>query len=363
MEVVGRIRGEQWEIVLPPLLDRTGSRPADPDARRRNRYARDDAAVPDLLAGRTSDGPRVRRRPAGGQTARRRHRDREAACIAARKVDDGDAVVHAAAGTCSTRDYLSEMTITRSFLSHEIAMHLGSRACPLTEELARGLCETTVPAAERWRAAGFFREPMPLPADVSWRDRFLLTAGRDPHALEDRQLTPHVLLDGLAIGESARWHDGRLWFANWGTGEIIAVGLDARREVRSGCRRRRCRSGSTGCRTAGCWWSPVQAGCCARSRTGRWCPRRPRRAEPSGSTRSSSTAGAGPTSTGGVSISRPAAARASSRWSGPTVRCARWPRNRVRQRHGDHGGWCDVDRRRVLGAAAERVRRSPRTGG
>jgi hypothetical protein len=28
---------------------------------------------------------------------------------------------------------------------------------------------------------------MPLPADVSWRDRFLLTTGRDPHSLEDRQ--------------------------------------------------------------------------------------------------------------------------------------------------------------------------------
>ena len=45
-------------------------------------------------------------------------------------------------------------------------------------------------------------------------------------------MTPRVLLDGLAIGESARWQDGRLWFANWGTGEIIAVDLDARREVR-----------------------------------------------------------------------------------------------------------------------------------
>ena len=110
----------------------------------------------------------------------------EAACTAARKIDDGDAVVHADGRDLSTRDYLSELTITRSFLAHEIAMHLGSRACPLTEELARGLCETTGPAAARWRAAGFFREPMPLPADVSWRDRFLLTTGRDPHPLEDR---------------------------------------------------------------------------------------------------------------------------------------------------------------------------------
>jgi sugar lactone lactonase YvrE len=35
-----------------------------------------------------------------------------------------------------------------------------------------------------------------------------------------------VLLDGLAMPESPRWHDGRLWFSNWGAEEIIAVDLD-----------------------------------------------------------------------------------------------------------------------------------------
>jgi sugar lactone lactonase YvrE len=40
-----------------------------------------------------------------------------------------------------------------------------------------------------------------------------------------------VILDGLAYVESARWHDGRLWFAHWGTDEIIAVDLQGRSEV------------------------------------------------------------------------------------------------------------------------------------
>jgi sugar lactone lactonase YvrE len=40
-----------------------------------------------------------------------------------------------------------------------------------------------------------------------------------------------VLLDGLAIGESPRWHDGRLWFSNWGAGEIVAVDLEGNSEV------------------------------------------------------------------------------------------------------------------------------------
>ena len=40
-----------------------------------------------------------------------------------------------------------------------------------------------------------------------------------------------MLLDGLAMPESPRWHDGRLWFSNWGAEEIVAVDLDGTSEV------------------------------------------------------------------------------------------------------------------------------------
>jgi sugar lactone lactonase YvrE len=42
---------------------------------------------------------------------------------------------------------------------------------------------------------------------------------------------PRTILGGLAYVESPRWHDGRLWFAHWGTDEIIAVDLDGNSEV------------------------------------------------------------------------------------------------------------------------------------
>jgi sugar lactone lactonase YvrE len=32
-----------------------------------------------------------------------------------------------------------------------------------------------------------------------------------------------VLMSGLAMGESPRWHEGRLWLSDWGAQEIIAV--------------------------------------------------------------------------------------------------------------------------------------------
>jgi sugar lactone lactonase YvrE len=44
-------------------------------------------------------------------------------------------------------------------------------------------------------------------------------------------LDPEVLLTGLDFGESVRWHDDRVWFADWGTKEIVAVDLDGQREV------------------------------------------------------------------------------------------------------------------------------------
>lgn len=40
-----------------------------------------------------------------------------------------------------------------------------------------------------------------------------------------------ILLTGLAFGECPRWHNGRLWFADWGAQEIIAVDRAGHREV------------------------------------------------------------------------------------------------------------------------------------
>ena len=41
----------------------------------------------------------------------------------------------------------------------------------------------------------------------------------------------HILMSGLAFPESPRWHDGRLWFSDWGAHEVIAVDLEGKSEV------------------------------------------------------------------------------------------------------------------------------------
>ncbi len=40
-----------------------------------------------------------------------------------------------------------------------------------------------------------------------------------------------TLMTGIEFGESPRWHDGRLWFSDWGSQEIIAVDLEGKSEV------------------------------------------------------------------------------------------------------------------------------------
>ena len=48
----------------------------------------------------------------------------------------------------------------------------------------------------------------------------------DPSSTETR-----ILLRDLGMIESPRWRNGRLWFSNWGTDEIVAVDLDGNSEV------------------------------------------------------------------------------------------------------------------------------------
>ena len=42
---------------------------------------------------------------------------------------------------------------------------------------------------------------------------------------------PRIVLSGLGIPESPRWHEGRLWFCNWIDRQVMAVDLDGQAEV------------------------------------------------------------------------------------------------------------------------------------
>lgn len=40
-----------------------------------------------------------------------------------------------------------------------------------------------------------------------------------------------VLMEGIVFGESPRWHDGRVWFSDWGANQVISLDADGSHEV------------------------------------------------------------------------------------------------------------------------------------
>jgi sugar lactone lactonase YvrE len=48
---------------------------------------------------------------------------------------------------------------------------------------------------------------------------------------ESRMSDLQVVLSGIAFGESPRWHDGRLWFSDWGAKQVLAVDADGNSEL------------------------------------------------------------------------------------------------------------------------------------
>jgi hypothetical protein len=155
-EVLGRIRPADREVRLPPVCPGVGEQTLGEAV---VAAAAADAALVRLLTGTDPPGG-----PGTAAAAR-------VACAAARSAADGSGPL------------LLRATLERALLAHYVAAVLGSTACPLTEELARPLWEQTAAGAAQWRGLGYFRPPMPLPEHVSWRDRFLLCAGHEPHPL------------------------------------------------------------------------------------------------------------------------------------------------------------------------------------
>ncbi len=51
------------------------------------------------------------------------------------------------------------------------------------------------------------------------------------HPTPQRTPRPTVLMDGIAMGESPRWYQGRLWLADWGAQQLVAVDESGASEV------------------------------------------------------------------------------------------------------------------------------------
>jgi hypothetical protein len=184
VQLYGQIRQDQWETQLPPLFDMPGADQPIPLRRAINHYASDNAWVPDMLAGRTMeevgrnrfDGDLLGSDPRGNL-----ENISAAACDAARRVSDRDAIVHCSYGDVPTWDYFWQLNIARTIGAHDVARHIGIDDS-ISEELARGMWDGTEASAAMWRSIGIFRAPVGVSDDAPWRARFLALTGRPASA-------------------------------------------------------------------------------------------------------------------------------------------------------------------------------------
>ena len=180
VRVFATIRTGQWDLELPPIFDMPG---ADQPSRLRqaiNHYAYDNAWVPDMLAGRTMDEVGRDRYDGdllGADPADSIRVISAAAGRAAREVTDPAMPVHCSYGDCPAADYFWQLNIARTLSAHDVAQLIWFDY-ELPEALCEAMFEGTAPSAEVWRSFGVYREPLPVPATASWRERYLALTGR-----------------------------------------------------------------------------------------------------------------------------------------------------------------------------------------
>lgn len=179
--VVDQIKDGQWDMEMP--LEFITSNQSKLTLREViNYHAYDDAWVPDMLAGKTMDEvgrPKFDGDLLGDKPKENFGRIVEAACAAARALDDPERTVHCSFGDFPAREYLWQVNSFRGLRAHDIAEAIGIDS-KLPPELVQGLWDEISPHAEEWRAIGVFGPAVEVPEDADLQDRLLGLTGRQP---------------------------------------------------------------------------------------------------------------------------------------------------------------------------------------
>ena len=176
--VVDQIRDDEWGLAVPADMTR------NPGVTLRELigyHARDDAWVPDVLAGRTieevgddHDGDLLGDHPKLNFAS-----IVETAVLAVRDFDDLDRTVHLTYGDWPAREYLKHITSFRGLRVYDIAKLIGADTT-MPPGLVQGLWEVLSPQAEEWRKLGVYGPAVPVSGDAPLQDRLLGLTGRQP---------------------------------------------------------------------------------------------------------------------------------------------------------------------------------------
>ena len=143
-----------------------------------NEQAREDARVPEILAGR-QPGP-VDGDLLGHNPYRAFNELVDRACSAALDAGgDLDRTVHSPFGDIPARAYLWQASTSRGLTAHDLTQAIGSDE-ELPDDLVRGLYEQVLEHGDEMRALGFLPPAAPVPDDAPMLVVLLALCGRDP---------------------------------------------------------------------------------------------------------------------------------------------------------------------------------------
>jgi uncharacterized protein (TIGR03086 family) len=174
-DVVNRITPDQLDLPAPG----DWTRAFDPRLRDvLNDHVRDEAWVPEVLAGRTIEevGDRFAGDLLGDDPIAAYNAANDAATTAANAELDPGAVVHLSYGDFPVAVYFEHIATYRAFQAWSIAQLIGEDFT-LPPELVESLFEMVVPQAEAWRAMGVFGEPVDVPDDADRETQLLGVTG------------------------------------------------------------------------------------------------------------------------------------------------------------------------------------------
>jgi uncharacterized protein (TIGR03086 family) len=176
--VVDQIRDDQWGLVVPDDMTRESGTTLRELV---DYHARDDAWVPDVLAGRTIEevGDKHAGDLLGDHPKLSFASIVETAVLAVGDFGDLDRTVHLTYGDWPAREYLKHITSFRGLRVHDIAKLIGADTT-MPPDLVRGLWEILSPQAEEWRKLGVYGPAVPVPEDAPLQDRLLGLTGRRP---------------------------------------------------------------------------------------------------------------------------------------------------------------------------------------
>jgi hypothetical protein len=176
--VVDQISDEHWDLPLPEGMSTKPSTLLQAV----NYHTYDDAWVPDVLAGKTTD-------QVGDQYEALLTSDRHNARAvfaqynaragnAARSFDDVECTVHLSYGDFPAHEYFRHIIAFRAFRAHDIARMIGVEA-KLPGDVVDGLWVHLAPYVEGYRAMGVFPPARDVSADADSQTQLLALVGRE----------------------------------------------------------------------------------------------------------------------------------------------------------------------------------------